>query len=46
MYIRFSWKGDGEEEDVDMVLNGHRSAHCGPFLPHIPKRVTEVWGYP
>lgn len=32
-----------KNEDVDMILNGHRSAHCGPFLPHLLKRVTEVW---
>lgn len=43
MNIRFSWKVDGEEEDIGMILSGHRSAHCGPFLPHLPKRVTEVW---
>lgn len=34
-----------KNEDADTILNGHRggSAHSGPLLPCLLKRITEVW---
>lgn len=36
---------DGEEEDIGMILSGHRSSSLWTLhLPHLPKRVIKGFG--